>query len=62
MMCTKLGTERPTSHLSLGRASSTVAILVAIFGEKVARKLHLHAKILCAKVGYEITNGLGEIG
>ena len=37
-------------------------ILAAILGKKVDEKLHRHAKILCAKFGYERANGLGGVG
>ena len=47
---------------SQGRPLEMAAILAAIFWKKVDKKLHLTAKILCAKFGYETANGLGEVG
>ena len=52
VMCTKFGAERPTSHFSKGRPLAMAAILAATLGGKRAdEKLHLNAKVLCAKFG-----------
>ena len=51
LLCTIFGTERTTSHFTQVRPLAMAAILAAIFENKIDEKLHLNAKVLCAKFG-----------
>ena len=61
-MCTQSGAERSISHFSQGVSLVIAAILAANSGKQVDEKLHLNAKVLCAKFGLKSRDGLGGVG